>query len=565
MSDARSVMRYTHNMDVGFLQFALNQLSTPVIAIDRERSIRFVNNAARTRLPEVDAKSSSGSLGAVGTVLTEVCGSGSETELNAALQAAFAGGGEQVVESCLFQDRIHSTVIRCVPYGEPETELVILIASAPSEDSPRASHDVDPVTGLMSRRMLPLVTRQEINRSSRARPVMAMLFIMLRDFKQINQMHGHQIGDLLLENTGVRVRDTVRTSDYVFRWEGTNMVVLLPELATRLDAAVVAEKIYSAVTVPYRFRDLDLAPGCHIGISIYPDDKPDPDGLFNAANSAVIEAERSEEPYRYFDEATHQQASDRLTLKTGLQRAFEHNELELYFQPIVDRSGTMRGAEALMRWNHPTRGLLGPASFIEIAEDTRLIVPIDTLALYHACRLLVDWNDDPSFFVTLNISAINLSDGTLPVVVSQAINQTGLSDPSRLKLELTESRTIENSARSLTTMQELGEMGVDIWIDDFGTGQSSLSYLKHLPASTVKIDKDFVADLTAHDSDIAYLSGIVNTVRSRGKRVVIEGISSEVQYRLVQELPVDLLQGFHFDRPMPRAELETRLRSRARG
>jgi diguanylate cyclase (GGDEF)-like protein len=541
-------------MEYRFLQFALDHAPVPIVLVDSDRTVVLANRAATTRRESLSP----------GTPITAACDFHNRSLLETSLDAAFAGDEEQVLESCLFATEFDTGSLRCIPFrGDEDTpERVTHVALIPSDGdgaTGRERMEQDPVTGLLSRRMLPVVTRREISRANRTRPTMAMLFIMLREFKQINQMHGHQIGDLLLENTGVRVRETVRTSDYVFRWEGTNLVVLLPELATRLDAAVVAEKIHSAVTVPYRYRNLDLAPGCHIGIAIFPEDAGDADSIFNAANSAVIEAERRNEPFRYFDADTHLQASDRLTLKTGLQRAFERNELELYFQPIVLPDGTLRGAEALMRWNHPSRGLLGPASFMDIAEDTRLIVPIDTLALYQACRLLVDTEHVPWFFVTLNISAINLSDDTLPSVVGQAIADTGLSDPSRLKLELTESRTIENASRSQLTMDELGSMGVDIWIDDFGTGQSSLSYLKYLPASTVKIDKDFVTDLTTQSADREYLEGIIATVRSRGKRVVVEGVSSAEHYALVRDLPIDYLQGYHFARPMPRHELEQRL------
>lgn len=416
--------------------------------------------------------------------------------------------------------------------------------------------DQDPITGLLSRRSLPLIVEQELKRARRSgNPPIALLFVMLREFKQINQMHGHRVGDLLLENSGVRIREMVRKSDYVFRWEGTNLVVLLPELATRLDAILVAEKLHSAVTVPYRFRGLDLAPGCHVGIAVFPDDTTDADELFNCANSAVIEAEQQDQPFLYYDHETHQKASDRLTLKTGLQRAFERNELELYYQPIVRRDHSVAGAEALMRWNHPSRGVLGPDSFIELAEDSRLIAPIDKLALYGACRQLQAMRDTPDFFLTLNVSAINLADPAFPAIVTQAIQDTGLTDSSRLKLELTESGTAEHRERFVEVMTEIQSLGVEIWIDDFGTGQSSLSYLKHLPVSTVKIDKDFVTELGTDTSDIDYLRGIVETVRSRGKSIVVEGVGTEAQLHMVSELNVEYLQGFYFARPMPAGEL----------
>ncbi len=544
-------------MDLALLRFALEQCSGFVIIVDHTYRIVFASRTAATQLERtVD--------GLVGRSVADIVGEEGADELTKAIQRAIRGNEQRADGGLLLGVEARGEYeLRFVPAPPAdsggEVTNVVLFLETPEQFGMLRTfggmEQQDPVTGLLNRHSLPLVIRRELYRAGRTGPVLALLFVMLHDFKQINQMYGHQVGDLLLENTGLRIRETVRKSDYVFRWEGTNLVVLLPELATRLDALVVAEKIHSAVTVPYRFRDLDLAPGCHVGISLYPDDARDADGLFNCANSAVIEAERIKEPFLYFDRSVHRQASDRLALKTALKRAFERDELELYYQPIVRPDGRIAGAEALMRWNHPQMGLLGPESFIEIAEDSRLIAPIDKLALYQACRQLVRWNDLPEMFLTLNVSAINLSDASLPLVVAQAIEDTGLSNPSRLKLELTESRTVENSRYSNTAMHEIQAMGIEIWIDDFGTGQSSLSYLKHLPVTVVKIDKDFVSELGESPTDEEYLKGIVNTVRSRGKQVVVEGISTKQQLSLVETLPVDYLQGFYFAKPMPSGEL----------
>lgn len=409
----------------------------------------------------------------------------------------------------------------------------------------------DPVTGLLNRRSLVEIVTHELHRAQRSGPTVAMMFVMLHGFKEINQIHGHHIGDLVLENTGLRIRETLRSSDYVFRWEGTNLVVVLPQLADRLDTAVVADKMHEAITVPYRYHHVDLAPDCHIGIALYPDDAHECDALLNSANSAVIEAERRGVPYMHFDETTHRHATDRLRMRTALQRAFERSELELFYQPIVDPSGRIVGAEALMRWNHPERGQLEPGAFIDLAETSRLIKAIDKLALYNACRQLADWEGRGNLFVTLNISATDLADRNLVSVVSQALEGSGVQSPERLKLELTESRTIANLSDASSTIAGLAALGVDVWIDDFGTGQSSLSHLKHLRATTVKIDKDFVADLSASPDDRQYLEGIIGTVRARGKRIVLEGVGNRAQYELLAGLPVDYLQGYYFARPMP--------------
>jgi diguanylate cyclase (GGDEF)-like protein len=549
-------------MNHQLLQSALDAISDSVAIVDPELTVQYVNSRLLQRL-ELSGSDRQG-MG-----LTELGEPELMEDLLDAIDAAFRGQPGEFRGYNVLNRRDEEEDIACLPLpgidGSPSSDgateevpfvLITARAAATKESFPGEENRFefqDPVTGLLNRRSIKLVTDREIKRADRGTPTLAMLFVMLRNFKQINQMHGHTVGDLLLENTGIRIRETIRKSDYVFRWEGTNLVVLLPELATPLDALIVAEKIQSAVTVPYRFRDLDLAPDCHIGISLYPTDATDVDELFNCANSAVVEAEQQAQPVLHYDAATHKAASDRLLLRTGLQRAFERGELELYYQPIVDLSGKIAGAEALMRWNHPEHGLLGPAEFIGIAEGSRLIGPIDKLALYSAARSIVEWSVDYDIFVTMNISAINITDSSLPVVVGQALRDAGLHDPARLKLELTESSTIENRQYSKAAMAELNTMGVDIWIDDFGTGQSSLSYLKHLPVSTVKIDKDFIAELGENPEDIDYLEGIINTIRSRGKSVVIEGVGTEQQFRLLRDLPVDYLQGFYFSRPVPAA------------
>jgi diguanylate cyclase (GGDEF)-like protein len=421
----------------------------------------------------------------------------------------------------------------------------------------------DATTGLMNRQALKIIVQKEISRAQRDNDPMACLFLMLHNFKEINQHHGHHVGDLLLENTGVRVREVVRQSDYVFRWEGTNLVVLLPRLATNLDVAIVAEKLHEAVVMPYRFRELDIAPGCHIGISLFPDDATTYEELINRANSAVIEAERQQIPFVLYDNGLHTRAVERLTVRSGIQRAFEKGEFEVYYQPILFPDGRIAGAEALMRWNHAERGVLSPESFIGIAEESHLITLIDKVAIYSVCRSLANWNRFPDLFISLNISAKDLLDSTLASVVKQAIEDSGLRDPSRIRMELTESRLVARTDVTSTSIAGLQDIGVETWIDDFGRGQSSLSYLKHLPVTTVKIDRDFIRDIDTSAEDLDYLQSIVTTIRSRGKNVVMEGISTAEQHQLVASLPISYLQGFYFAGPMRAKQFEQLLDSAA--
>jgi EAL domain-containing protein (putative c-di-GMP-specific phosphodiesterase class I) len=249
-----------------------------------------------------------------------------------------------------------------------------------------------------------------------------------------------------------------------------------------------------------------------------------------------------------YEQATHDLAIARIALRSELQRAFELRQFVLHYQPFVDMNGKPHGAEALIRWQHPSQGLLLPASFIDLAEETRLIGAIDRWALFEVCRQLASWSDIDDFFVSINISARDLLDEYLVEVVRLALESAGRVDPSRLKLELTERISMDDPDTSIRTMQTLIELGIDVWIDDFGTGQSSLSYLKHLPARVLKIDKVFIDQIADNDEDREYLSSIARAIRSRGKRIVIEGVSTAEQLKQLRTIDCELLQGYYFSK-----------------
>ncbi len=488
--------------------------------------------------------------------------------IRANLDRCFSGETVEVVDRFTFGRVERDMHVVYYPYDEDGTGISHALVF--SHDISRISEIenklnnyeyLDPLTGLFNRRSLRVVLDREVVRLQRGASEKpgSLLFVMLKNFKQVNQMHGHHIGDLLLENTGLRAKQAVRTSDYVFRFEGTNLVVLLPELSRDTDAAIVAQKIHDEITMPYRFMEIDITIDCHVGVAVFPDDGTDVDTLIHASNSAVVEAEKQKLPFLLYDESLHSRAVERVTMKTGLQRAFERNELELYFQAIVHVDGTIAGAEALIRWNHPTRGLLEPASFLQMAEETGLISPIDKLALFTVCATLVRWSHYPDIFVTINISAADLLREHLPGTVERALQDAGSPDPQRLKLELTETKSVRTASVGMDALSALAAIGTDIWIDDFGTGESSLSALSRYPARTVKIDKEFVKDLTRHNSGVEYLSGIVSSIRSLGKEVVLEGISDAEQRAIVSSLDVSYHQGYYYSDPMPTTEFEALL------
>lgn len=419
----------------------------------------------------------------------------------------------------------------------------------------------DPTTGLYNRRSLNEMLAAELDRARRAAtPVAkAVLFVSLRAFKKINQTFGHHIGDLLLENTANRVRESIRSSDMLFRFDGTNLVVVLTAIAQPTDAAVVAQKIADEVGVPYQYKGRLITIETHIGITLYPDDAETVDDLIQRANSSSIEAEERALAFLFHDAVLHEQAVARMETISDLHAAIAREELELFFHPIIAiAGGTSRiaGAEALIRWNHPTRGLLSPDDFIDLAEGSRLIAAIDKWALFRAVTRLDEWLERYDLFLSINVSAHEFRDEFLPEIVRSALAQHPRVNPQRFKLELTERRSMENPTSSIRQMEELSRIGVDIWIDDFGTGHSSLSYLKQLPASALKIDKALVDGIEARENDRRYIAGIVESIRARGKSIIVEGVMSDEQARIIGQLGCDYVQGYFYGRPVPAAELE---------
>ncbi len=423
----------------------------------------------------------------------------------------------------------------------------------------------DPLTGLFNRRSLDEILHKEIEQARRARELRALLFVSLKNFKRVNQTHGHNIGDLLLESSAGRIQQALRTSDYVFRFDGSNFVVLLTRISRTADGGAVAHKIMDAVTVPYRFRDTDITIDCRIGISLYPNDGDDPDRLIQEANSASVEADATGTPFLYYDRVLHTAATTRMRLHTELLRSFELEQLELYYQPIVRYdAGAIRieGAEALIRWHHPQRGLVGPGDFIEMAEQTGTVASIDKWALFQACERLTAWRDRP-WYVSINLSPCQFSDTDLPSVIDAALRHAGLADGSRLKIEITERRCMEDPQGAAEIVRQIRKTGVDVWMDDFGTGQSSLAWLKRLPIETLKIDRELSTEVAESESDREFLRGIIAGITALNKRVIAEGVSTHRLAEVLANLGIPLMQGFLFGHPVPAEEFEQLLDSPA--
>jgi diguanylate cyclase (GGDEF)-like protein/PAS domain S-box-containing protein len=419
----------------------------------------------------------------------------------------------------------------------------------------------DPLTGLFNRRSLDIILDMELEKARRSKTekLRAVLFIDIINHRDVNKKFGHEIGNLLLENTGLRIKESLRDSDFTFSYLGSELVVFLSGISDRIDAARVADKLNSKITHPYHHRKYTIKLKSGIGIALFPDDANDKQGLMEKAVSAADEAVRSGKPYLYYDEQLHENSIKRLVMEAELTKAFQNNELELYYQPIVGCAGNILGAEALIRWNHSIKGLVSPIDFIPLAEDTGLIEEIGKWVIFTATRQLASWVKQYDIYVSLNLCAREFGNSELVEIVKNALTNAEDLDPRHLKLEITESEGVRNPESFIERIELLRELGVEIYIDDFGTGQSSLEYLKSIPADVLKIDKIFVDNIHTDNADQAFLSAMVSLVKTREKKIIAEGVGCREQAEIIKSLGCDRMQGYYFSKPLTAADFEALL------
>jgi len=416
----------------------------------------------------------------------------------------------------------------------------------------------DPHTGLFNRKSLEMLLDMEILKAQKdpKNQLRGLLFIGIENLTDINRNLGHDIGDYLIENTGLRIRESIRNGDFVFQFQHDELVVILSYLAKASDAALVADKLIHAIGAPYRYQDNDVALACRIGVALYPDDANDQRSLVRHAIAALNEAVRTKSPYKLYDAGMHALAAERFSMEAHLRQALEDSQFELFFQPIVAACGDVEGVEALIRWNHPERGVVPPGEFIHLAAENGLLKSISRWVLFSAIRKVGALYKHHQIYVSVNLTASDLEDENIVHMVDAALKQRNGLPASALKVEITESECMERADVAIPRIQALEEMGVQVYVDDFGTGQSSLSYLKDLPASAIKIDRSFVEALLDHPEDVSFLDHIIHLVKLRGKRVIAEGVTSSGQERLLKTLGCDALQGFRYSKPIAAADLK---------
>jgi diguanylate cyclase (GGDEF)-like protein len=394
---------------------------------------------------------------------------------------------------------------------------------------------------------------QAIALAARHSKKVAVLFLDLDGFKHINDSLGHPIGDKLLQSIAKRLVDCVRGSDTVSRQGGDEFVVLLSELEHAGDAVITAKKMLRKVAEVHSVGQHDLHATTSIGLSIYPDDGLNAETLIKNADTAMYQAkENGRQGYQFFKAAMNVRAVERQFIEEALRRALERKEFTLQYQPKINlKTGDITGAEALIRWTHPRRGLVSPAEFIPVAEDSGLILPIGNWVLREACMQARTWVDAglPLATVAVNISAMEFRDEHFLEGVFSILEETRL-DPRLLELELTESVLMRRAETSQFILKALRAKGVQVAVDDFGTGYSSLSYLRKFPIDTLKIDQSFIRQITTTPNETTIVTAVISMGRSLHLRVIAEGVETQEELAFLQMHQCDEAQGYYFSRPM---------------
>ena len=546
-------------------QVTLNSIGDAVLATDVLGNVTYLNEAAESLTGWMLQAAAGQPLGKVFNIID---GSSRQPAVNPARRA-------------MDEDRTVGLAANCVLVRRDGTESGIEDSAAPIHDrhgqvsgavivfrdvsqsramtskmAYLAQHDF--LTGLWNRARLTEQLGHAISLARRHTKQVGLLFLDVDHFKRINDLHGHETGDHVLCAVADSLVNCVRSTDTVCRQGGDEFIILLAEIETPEDAARVAEKVLAALAEPLLVDGQTLQVAVSIGISVYPVDGEEADTIIQHADAAMYQAKKNgRNNYRFFRTAMSDQVVRRRSVATNLHRALDDGEFLLHYQPQVDLgSGRMVGMEALVRWLEPSKGLIYPGAFIQIAEHSNAIVPMGHWVRLEACRQINIWRGAHRVLlpVSVNVSTMEFRHNRFIESVAEILEETGL-EPSSIELELTESVLMEDADMAVTRLRTLKDMGIRIAIDDFGTGYSSLSYLRRFPVDTLKIDKSFVLEIGADPQAATIVSAVIGLGRKLGHRVVAEGVETEEQKTFLQEHGCRLGQGFHLSHPLPAADI----------
>ena len=428
----------------------------------------------------------------------------------------------------------------------------------------------DPLTGLPNRTLFMRRLSDATHRARRGQDgLFAVLFLDVDGFKLVNDSMGHHVGDEMLITIARRLEGCVRGGDIVARLGGDEFAILLERIADVRDAAMVAERVQEALQTPLSIGGYEHATSASIGVALSTGASEQPEYVLRSADIAMYRAKNSGRGrYEMFDRAMHAEALTRLQIETDLRHAFERDEFFLHYQPIVSLSqGRIIGAEALIRWRHFERGIVSPATFVPVAEDTGLVVPLGRWVLREACRQAHVWQgrgtEGQPFSISVNLSVREFGQPDLVRAVASILEETRCPAQS-LRIEITESAIIGQKHPAIETIEQLRALGVGIHLDDFGTGYSALSYLHRLPLDAVKVDRAFTSSIDQEERPLHVVRAIISLAHAIGLEVVAEGVANLRQLELLREMGCDLAQGFIFSRPCNTEEMETLLSSAPR-
>jgi diguanylate cyclase (GGDEF)-like protein/PAS domain S-box-containing protein len=422
-----------------------------------------------------------------------------------------------------------------------------------AEETIRTLTYYDPVTRLPNRHLFNDRLTQSLERALRSDSKAALVMIGLDRFKQINETLGHQTGDLLLRAVAERLEAALRGEDTVARLRGDTFCCLLGDLTHDHDVHPVLSRLIDSFGTLFQVAGQEVFISGAVGIAMFPVDGNDPDDLVRKAETAMNRSkEMADHTYQFYTPAMHAHSVERLSIEAELRKAIDCNQLCVHYQAKVTPDGTITGAEALLRWTHPTLGAVSPAHFIPIAEENGLIGVIGAWVLQQVCRQMALWAGDglPTIKVAVNLSTHQLRQADLPDRILSILGETGIA-PHCLELEVTESAVMRNAEAAIHTLETLHGHGISVAIDDFGTGYSSLAYLKKFPVNTLKIDRSFIHDLETNPASAEIVAAIIAMSHSLKLSVVAEGVENAGQLARLQGLKCDHIQGFHFTRPVP--------------
>ncbi|HOZ72876.1 MAG TPA: EAL domain-containing protein [Spirochaetales bacterium] len=522
-----------------------------ITLIDRDYRYAFVNDsyARELGLPAIDI---------VGKTVGEIWGDEKfRRRIKPRIDQCFRGDESHDVDKFTFGSDSKYIHVSYYPYGDDgETSHVMVfshdISIVKKLESKLLDFEFkDPTTGLFNRRSFDIVLDMELEKARRsgAHGVRAVLFIKLRSISHINAAFGYELGNLLLESTALRIKDALLASDYVFRFDGKEFAVILTTIKRGVDIPIVADNVRGKTNFPYSYGGTVINVSCNIGAAVYPSDGDAREVIVSRAMAAMNEAHERDEPLVMFNKELFERGRYVSKLRADFHAAFIERQFTTWFQPIVDAGGMIVGAEALIRWHHPTLGNVPPSVFIPIAEESGNIAMIGKWVLFQVCRDIRRFGDAlGERYISVNLTTAEFSRPTLVDEIRELL-ETERIRPASLKLEITESQSMKDVDQVIRKIEDLSDIGIDVLIDDFGTGYSSLAYLKRLPAKTIKVDKAFVDHIAESDEELEFIRGVMTMIESKKKNVLVEGVTSLDQYKLLRGLGAAYLQGYYFSEP----------------